>query len=80
MQKTTITGSTTINEVGYDPQTNDFLVQYYRTGEYIYPNFPKEEYDAIMEIYAAGGSIGSEIHKRVKGREFRNIGKELRAL
>ena len=76
MIKTKITGSSSIDEFRYNEEEQKLEVDFFTTGGYRYSDVSLEEYNQIMAIYNSGGSIGSELRKVVKGKEYINIRKD----
>lgn len=78
MKKQEITNSSSVLSIGYDPEKNQMEVSFHKTGDYLYSEVTEEEYATIMSVHANGGSIGSVLHRIVKGKPYINIGKEIR--
>lgn len=78
MKKIEITNSTSVTEIGYDADKKEMEVTFHKTGVYLYSDVSPEEYSIIISTYERGGSIGSVVHQIVKGKPYRNLGKEAR--
>lgn len=78
MKKTQITNSSSVLAIGYHPEKNQMEVSFHKTGDYLYSEVSEEEYVTIMSAHQNGGSIGSVLHRIVKGKPYINLGKEMR--
>lgn len=62
--------SSTINTVGYNPDTQELHVKFHGSGTYVYHNVPEETHKAFM----ASDSKGKFLHNNIKGvHEHRKI-------
>lgn len=79
----TVSGSSQIREIGYDPETKILLVKFASGDYYQYSGVTTDAYDQLMgygEYAPAPGevhSVGSALNRVIKGKfEYRKLGKD----
>jgi hypothetical protein len=67
--------SSQISHVGYDEPARELHVRFNSGGTYVYSDVaPQTHFDFMLEGRREGGSMGSFLHKRVKGvHEYRKM-------
>jgi len=69
MELKPITGSSSVREIGYDPDKREMEVMFAPRGNYLYKDISKEEYETIVNA----GSVGNQLRITVKGKECINL-------
>ncbi len=66
---TQVANSSTVVAYDYDKMRNALIVEYFKTGKYIYYGITEDEYK-IMQLNT---SAGKAIKELIKGKEFKKI-------